>query len=189
MSEPPSHPPPLEYEEAPPAPEEPPQSNFERAFEQVIGLEGGYSWDPSDYGGETNWGVSKRSYPEVDIKNLTERGAKSLYLRDFWNRMRLSDVEDAQIAAEIFEQGVNLGTSGAIKNLQKAINLVGNELVSIDGVIGPQTLKAVNKIAKTNRREALLKTLDGFQFEHYLNIVEDDPDQKKFFVGWLRRIA
>lgn len=121
-------------------------SNFDRAFAEVIGLEGGYSFDPDDYGGETKYGISKRSYPELDIKNLTLEEAASIYLRDYWGRMRLPEVENYEIAAELFEQGVNLGTSTAITNLQKSLNLV-NGSVAVDGVIGPKTLAAVNDLA------------------------------------------
>jgi len=184
MSEPPSHPPPLDYE---PAPVE--ETNFDRAFAEVIGLEGGYVHDPADYGGETNWGISKRSYPEIDIKNLTERGAKAIYLRDYWNRMRLSEVDDYDIAMEVFEQGVNLGRNRAVTNLQKSINLVSDDDVEVDGVIGPETLAAVNKIGGTDKKSALLKCLNGFQWEQYRDLMEDDSSQRKFFVGWLKRIA
>jgi lysozyme family protein len=182
----PTHPPPLDYEEAPPYPEAPP-SSFDQAFEQVIGLEGGYSFDIDDYGGETNWGVSKRSYPEVDIKALTKNKAKAIYNADYWNRMRLPDVQDREIAAEVFEQGVNLGTSTAITHLQKSLNLVG-EPVAVDGVIGPQTLSAVNNLSP-EQKESLLKCLNGFQFGYYAEIAGNSPSQKKFFVGWLKRIG
>lgn len=192
MSEPPSHPPPLEYEEAPP--EETPTtaapSDFEDAFESIIGIEGGYVFDPYDYGGETNWGISKRAYPEIDIKNLKMVEAAAIYRRDYWNRMRLDEVEDEDIAMELFEQGVNLGTSRAITNLQNSINIISDAPgVVVDGVIGPETLESVNKIAKNNKKEALLKCLNGYQFNHYLDIVKNNPSQARFLVGWLKRIA
>jgi lysozyme family protein len=58
---------------------------FDSTFDRLIGNEGGYSNDPADPGGETNWGISKRSYPNVDIKKLTKDGAKAIYLMDFWS--------------------------------------------------------------------------------------------------------
>jgi lysozyme family protein len=190
MTDQPTHPPPLEYEAAEElAPTDAPP-NFDMAFEEIIGLEGGYVHDDYDYGGETNWGISKRAYPEVDIKNLTMRGAKAIYLRDYWNRMLLDKVDDPDIAMELFEQGVNLGTSRAITHLQNSINIISEAPgVMVDGVIGPETLDAVNKIAKTDKKEALLKCLNGYQFSHYLGLVENDLSQKRFLVGWLKRIA
>lgn len=47
--------------------------------------EGGYVNDPDDPGGETNFGISKRSFPDVDIKNLTKDEAKEIYREHFWN--------------------------------------------------------------------------------------------------------
>lgn len=182
MTETPSHPPPLDYVPAPP-----PNSDFDRAFAEVIGLEGGYVHDPDDYGGETKYGISKRSYPELNIKAMTLEEAASIYLRDYWGRMRLPEVENYDIAAELFEQGVNMGTATAITNLQKSLNIVDGP-VTVDGVIGPETLAAVNDLAP-EQKDALLKCLNGFQFNHYLDIVENNPSQKRFLVGWLKRIA
>jgi lysozyme family protein len=60
-------------------------SYFDKAFEAVVGIEAEYTPGiPGDPGGETKYGISKRAYPEVDIKNLTLEGAKALYLRDYW---------------------------------------------------------------------------------------------------------
>ena len=57
---------------------------FDKAFEFTIGVEGGYVNDPSDPGGETKFGVSKKSYPNLDIKNLTITQAKEIYYKDYW---------------------------------------------------------------------------------------------------------
>ena len=53
--------------------------NFDLAFDRLIGHEGGYVDNPADPGGETNWGISKRSYPNINIKTLTRDGAKEMY--------------------------------------------------------------------------------------------------------------
>ena len=58
------------------------------SFDEIIGItlhhEGGYVHDPKDLGGETNFGIAKRFYPDVDIKNLTEDEAKEIYKKDYW---------------------------------------------------------------------------------------------------------
>ena len=59
-------------------------SNFDRAFRFLIGEEGGYVNDPADPGGETKFGISKRAYPQLDIKSLTLDQAKAIYRRDYW---------------------------------------------------------------------------------------------------------
>lgn len=58
---------------------------FEIAVSEVLGEEGGYTSNPADPGGETQWGISKRAFPEVDIKNLTRDGAKDLYKAHYWD--------------------------------------------------------------------------------------------------------
>lgn len=162
-------------------------SNFETAFENVIGLEGGYSNDPDDPGGETKWGISKRSYPHLNIAALTLEEAKQIYWLDFWNRMLLNMILDNDIAEELFEQGVNLGRNQAVIHAQMAVGMVGRA-VEVDGWIGPQTIGALNGI-RADRKFPLMKCLNGYQFMRYLTIVENNPKQKKFFVGWLRRVA
>ena len=58
--------------------------SFNKAFAMVIGLEGGYSNDPNDPGGETKYGISKRYNPDVDVASLTLEQAKKIYLERYW---------------------------------------------------------------------------------------------------------
>ena len=60
------------------------RDNFNKAFQLVIGLEGGYSNDPNDPGKETKFGISKRYNPEVDVVNITLDQAKAIYLKKYW---------------------------------------------------------------------------------------------------------
>ena len=108
--------------------------NFDDAFTRLLGNEGGYTNNPNDPGGETNWGISKRSYPDVDIKNLTQEGAKAIYLRDFWNP--IGDAHPA-IKFQVFDFAVNSGIRTAIRKLQAAIG------VADDGHWGPASAAAL----------------------------------------------
>lgn len=101
-----------------------------------MGNEGGYTVGENDPGGETNWGISKRSYPDVDIKNLTRDDAKSIYLRDFWNAAQMDQYNPA-ISFQVFDAAVNHGIPEAIKLLQIAAR------VNPDGKVGPVTVAAV----------------------------------------------
>lgn len=162
-------------------------SNFDFAFEDVIGLEGGYVNDPVDKGGETKYGIAKRWYPNVDIKNLTLEEAKQIYWRDFWNPLQLALIKDRDIAAEIFEQAVNMGRSQAAFHVQTGLVLLG-EIVVIDRYLGQASIAAIERLGAA-RKAVYLKVLNGLQFVRYLEIVKDDPSQKRFFVGWLKRVA
>lgn len=60
------------------------KENFPKAFELTVGLEGAYSNDPNDPGGETKFGIAKRYHQSVDIKNLTLEGARAIYYNEYW---------------------------------------------------------------------------------------------------------
>ena len=52
--------------------------DFNEIIEKVLEHEGGYVNDPKDLGGETKYGITKRFYPDIDIKNLTIEQAKDI---------------------------------------------------------------------------------------------------------------
>ena len=68
--------------------------NFEEIIDHVIDHEGGYVNDPKDLGGETKYGISKRWYPEINIKDLTIDDAKNIYYEDYWVPSRAQDLPE-----------------------------------------------------------------------------------------------
>lgn len=117
--------------------------NFDQAFERLVSNEGGYVNNPEDPGGETKFGISKRSYPTVDIANLTRDEAKEIYRRDFWQRGSM-DQYDGAIAFQAFDAAVNHGIETAIRLLQRAAG------VADDGHIGPITIAAIKSKSVTD---------------------------------------
>lgn len=113
--------------------------NFDTAINRVLGSEGGYSNLSSDPGGETNWGISKRSYPNVDIKGLTRFQAVEIYHTDFWVRCNCPSMP-GPLAFQSLDFAVNSGIETAVRKLQKAAG------VADDGHWGPITQKVVNAI-------------------------------------------
>lgn len=107
--------------------------NFDKAFELVVGVEGGYVNDPRDPGGETKYGISKRSYPNFDIQRLTIDKAKDIYLNDYWKVCKCDSLP-WPLSAFVFDSAVNQGTDPAIRMLQRALD------VKDDGIIGKITL-------------------------------------------------
>lgn len=88
------------------------KESFEKAIDFVLSIEGGYVNDPSDPGGETKYGISKRAYPNVDIANLTESAAKEIYKRDYWDSLGCDNlVLGLDIVA--FDTAVNMGRAVA----------------------------------------------------------------------------
>ncbi|WP_416440454.1 glycoside hydrolase family 108 protein [Leeuwenhoekiella sp. A16] len=164
--------------------------NFNLAFEQLIGIEGGYVNDPADRGGETKYGISKRAFPNENIKELSLDRAKSIYYTYYWNSRYMDlDKFDYSIALELFDTAVNMGVRTASRMLQEALNLLNRNQrnfkdLHIDGRIGPATLSAYSKVDK----DILLKVLNGLQFTKYRDIVFANPAQEKFFNGWMKRV-
>lgn len=89
---------------------------FDIVFDRVISVEGGYSNIPADSGGETNWGISKRAYPALDIKTLTREDAKAIYKRDYWDRLAC-DGRNPAVAFQMFDFAVNSGVGAVLKML------------------------------------------------------------------------
>lgn len=110
-------------------------SNFDASMAEVFSHEGGYVNDPRDPGGETNMGISKRSYPSEDIRGMTRERAAAIYRRDYWNRVKGDQLPDG-IDLVAFDPAVNSGVSRGSRWLQSALG------VTQDGKIGPQTVLA-----------------------------------------------
>lgn len=148
--------------------------NFDQAFEKLIGHEGGYSNDPNDPGGETKFGISKRSYPHLDIAALTLHDAKLIYRRDFWDKCRCEDMlPDLRFA--VFDGAVNSGVTQSVKWLQLALG------VDADGVVGPITLGA----AKNQPGYITAARYNGVRLE-FMTRLKTWP---LYGAGWARRIA
>jgi lysozyme family protein len=150
-------------------------AEFSLAIPIVLENEGGYVNDPLDPGGETNFGISKRSYPTVDIKNLTKEEATAIYLRDFW---KFGGIIDQSVANKVFDSYVNMEHI-AIFLLQEIVL----QVVKPDGIYGEVTEDAVNRMDPN----ALLTAYRAKLEQHYRNIVLAKPEEMKFLDGWLRR--
>src|ERR1700693_3655937 len=113
-------------------------SEFLLAIPTVLRREGGYVWDQSDPGGETNFGMSRKSYPNVDIKNLTSSLASDIYRRDWWDKYGYSRVLDQRIATKILDTAVNMGAPRAHRIAQDAVG------ATPDGVLGSESIRLLN---------------------------------------------
>jgi lysozyme family protein len=155
---------------------------FLKAFKYVMFFEGGYVNDPKDPGGETKHGISKRSYPFLDIKELTYEQAKQIYFVDFWSKAKCELIENDDMAVKFFDSCVNIGIGQAVKLIQRALRSAGKEVVE-DGVIGSATLKAINGADSTDLLAAFRSEAAGY----YRLIVAKTPTQQRFINGWLNR--
>lgn len=147
---------------------------FDTAIERVLGHEAGYVDDPNDPGGETKWGISKRSYPHLNIKDLTRDQAKEVYRTDFWNRVKADRLHDG-VAYQILDFAVNSGIETAVRYLQRALG------VADDGRWGPVSQAAADRTSET---DAIMK-LCAERLD-FMTRLSNWPHHGK---GWARRIA
>ncbi len=146
--------------------------NFDTAFDRLIGHEGGYVNDPRDPGGETKFGIAKRSYPHVDIANLTLADAKNIYSRDFWEPLGAAH---PAIKYQVFDFAVNSGIGTAIRKLQAAIG------VADDGHWGPISAE---KLSSMDVNDVLMRFMA--QRLRFWTRLKTWPT---FGAGWVNRAA
>jgi len=103
-----------------------PKRTFEDALKFVLKWEGGYSNDPNDPGGETKFGISKRSYPNLDIKNLTLEQAKEIYFQNYWLKAGCDELT-SPLDIIVFDTAVNMGVSRAKEFLDKCFSYNADE--------------------------------------------------------------
>ena len=151
--------------------------NFDEIIEVVLHHEGGYVNDKDDPGGETNFGIAKRSHPDVDIKNLTKDGAKEIYKEHYWDRNKVESLSE-ELRHIYFDMCVNQGKGRAVKILQRSANAKGADL-KVDGGLGPKTIGALKGVE--------LQRVRAYRIKYYADLVTRKPDLEKFYYGWFRR--
>lgn len=149
-------------------------ANFAKYIERVLGHEEGYVNDPHDPGGETKWGISKRSYPLINIKQLTRDEAISIYYRDFWLKIMGDRLHDGA-AYQILDSAVNSGIFQSIRFMQRAIGAAD------DGVFGPYSQKAMGLVQESDF--IMLFIAERLDF---MTRLKNWPYHSK---GWVRRVA
>jgi lysozyme family protein len=147
---------------------------FDQCVDKVLEHEGGYVNNPNDPGGETRFGISKRAYPQVDIKNLTREAAKEIYRRDYWERAQCDKLPPT-LAYLLFDCAVNSGIGQAVRFLQRAVG------VADDGNIGPLTIAAVQRVDQ----ESICARYLGQRLDFMTRLSTFDV----FGKGWTRRVA
>lgn len=161
---------------------------FKEAFEEVMEIEGGYVNHKDDPGGATNFGITealaRRNGYKGDMRNLKLHQARDIYYREFWLDQKYDRLKNRDIAIEMFDQAVNMGPARANRNLQKSYNLLFDNRIAEDGIIGPNTLRVVNRCSKPT---ALFNLLNGYQIMHYINLAENSAKYRSFIRGWVNK--
>lgn len=135
---------------------------------RLVKREGGYVDHPRDPGGRTKYGISQRSYPDEDIRNLTLARASDIYRRDFVEKYGISKLGSDRTAELVLDWVVHSGTL-AIRTLQRRLD------VTVDGIIGPQTIARLNEVDPQQILRWRLEFLVGLTGHPFIK-------------GWVRRL-
>ena len=154
----------------------------------------------TDRGGQTFGGISRIHHPNWQGWMLIDSGDtrserlldlhRAFFKDNFWDRLRLDDVEDQEVAEKIYDAAVNCGTGMATRWAQIALNVSNNRGrawldVVIDGRLGPVTVGVLNHMSETARSRWLwLQVFETHQEMHYVELAIRDPSQEANLFGW-----
>lgn len=143
------------------------KSNFNDCLNRLLKDEGGYTNDPNDSGGPTNFGITITDYRKYinpkgsanDVRNMTVSQAKTIYKSKYWDALDCDNLSSG-VDYTCFDYGVNSGLGRPRKVLQRFKSLSGAELID-----------AIN-----NERASFLRSIAGGK-------------NAKFLDGWLSRVS
>lgn len=176
--------------------------NFKPFIDAVLAIEGGYTYDKDDNGGETNFGitaaVARANGYLGQMRTMPESVARDIYTKRYIVEPKFNMVADLcseVLAAELIDTGVNLGPHIASEYLQRwlnAFNSDGSEYADlfVDGRVGEHTIHALQKFLLwrgTEGEAVMLAALNSVQGNHYLEIAERNKAKRKFTYGWMRQ--
>lgn len=162
-------------------------ASFDIALPYVLRHEGGWSDDPVDPGGATNYGITLETarrhgiLDKAELRAITPEKVAAIYLKDYW---RFDLVDDQRVATKLFDMAVNMGPPRAVRLCQMALNDIGASL-QVDGQWGPQTRACLNAVTPDH----MLLLLSAASADYYRSIVAKRPESVKFLNGWLKRAA
>lgn len=158
-------------------------SSYDAALARVLAHEGGYTNDPRDPGGPTNFGITIFDYRKyvkpnasaADVKAMTVKEAKAIYRGKYWDAQRADELP-AGVDYAVFDYGVNSGIGRSGKVLRRCLELSDTSSAVSDAVI------AAAKAADA-------KTLIVAICEERLRFLKGLRTWSVFGKGWGRRVA
>lgn len=177
---------------------------FDDAIAALKPIEGGYTNDPDDSGGETNFGITlatARAFGfEGDMKDMPREVAVWIYRKRYWDALSLDPVAllAPGVAKELFDSAVNCGPDVAAKWLQRSLNALNQGAtmyadMTVDGRVGPMTVAAFRAYYMARDGDGikvLLRSLNSLQGAFYIGLAESQPKDERFVYGWfLNRVS
>lgn len=166
-------------------------AKFENFAGKLLHLEGGFVNNPKDKGGPTKFGVILDTWKTYgydknrdgiinidDLKVISIEDAKNIAKKIFWDYFKADEIKNQSIAELIADWGYNSGRTTVARRVQRILKL------TVDGIFGEETIKAVNKANQQKLFEAIKADRKAF----IEALVRMEPEQKVFYKGWMNRI-
>lgn len=160
-------------------------NRFERIFDYLLRVEGGYSDDKNDKGGKTKFGITEEDARKYGYKSRMrdlQLEVADIYNKNYYHKNGLDTLKSDKIALSVCDFIVNSGAWGAEK-AQAALNELGFDL-RVDGILGEKSLAALNEVDEAK----FLEKYHDLQRRYYRVLAANKPSQKKFLTGWLNRV-
>lgn len=163
-------------------------SDLDKALDYLLRHEGGWSNHAADRGGATMYGVTQATYnqwrrqkkrTQQQVRNITKGEARELYEEMYWNAA-YCDKLPWPINYVTFDAAVNSGPARGVKWTQAGLGVVA------DGKVGPNTIAVANRVVEEGDGAKLLRILDN-RVEFLARLVQRNPSQAAFLLGWWRR--
>lgn len=187
-------------------------ADFYKTYNEIIKIEGTYSYDSDDPGGETYKGISRVKNPNwygwrliehhkdihkdnwlffANRDNQLNDMVFTFYKKNYFDKFNGDDMQQ-ELANEMFDIAINIGVTEAIKFLQRTVNLLNKNQryyknITVDGVYGPETLNTLTICIKRFSNKLIVNILNGFQIKHYIELMERNEKFEKY-IGWFNRI-
>lgn len=168
-----------------------------QTINRIIEVEGGYVNDPSDSGGETNFGITIAKARECGYTDamcdLPRSLAFDIYAERYWDALCADGLLalSPAVCEEVVDTGVNMGVGRAGKFLQRSLNVLNRQAKSyhdlkVDGRIGEITIDALRDYLALRDESVLVKSLNCLQGAYYITLAERREKDERFIYGWLK---
>lgn len=170
-----------------------------KIIDEIIEREGGYVNDPSDSGGETNFGitvaVARANGYAGKMRDMPRAVAFNIYAAEYWDKLNLDQIEvlSGSVAEELADTAVNMGVGKAAEFFQRSLNALNDGArlypdLKLDLSIGPATVAAFSAFLAgrgTKGVVIMLRALNSLQGAFYIGLAERRVKDEKFLAGWL----
>lgn len=169
----------------------------ERIINEIIRVEGGHVNDPSDSGGETNFGitvaVARANGYNGRMDCMPREVAFDIYSAKYWDAVKGDDLVkmSEHVAEEVVDTSVNMGPKRAGLFLQRALNVLNSRAklypdLAVDGAIGPATVSALRGYLAERNELVLTRALNCLQGAYYVDLAERREKDERFVYGWFK---